>query len=248
MKCLIVSDIHYALKQYDWVTQISEKFDLVIIAGDLLDLASIVDRDVQAVVALKYFSRIEQKTRLMVSSGNHDTKETFEDGEQTALWLQGGRSKATAVDGDSVVIDDMLITVCPWWDGEQGKEKVRQLIEADSKKDKKSWVWVYHSPPNEAPVSWTGQAHFGDDQLNEWIRQYRPHMVFCGHVHQSPFRNGGNWIHVEGGTFTFNAGKQLGPIPAFLVWDTDSNQVTWVSQAGTERVKLETPIEKEVLA
>ncbi len=248
MKVLIVSDLHYALKQYDWVTQMSEKFDLVIIAGDLLDLSSIVDREVQSVIALKYLSKIQAGARLVVSSGNHDCLEELKDREQAALWLQKGRGEMTAVDGDSVMIDDMLVTVCPWWDGEHGRELVRKQIEADAAKEKKNWIWIYHAPPQDSPVSWTGKTHFGDTYLNEWIKEFKPQMVFCGHVHQSPFRNGGSWIHEEEGAFTFNAGKQLGPIPSFLVWDTDGNQVTWVSQAGTERVTLSSPIEKEVLA
>jgi len=34
MKCLLVSDLHYALKQYDWITNVSKDFDVVVIAGD----------------------------------------------------------------------------------------------------------------------------------------------------------------------------------------------------------------------
>jgi predicted phosphodiesterase len=42
MKCLVVADLHYSLPQYDWVVNVAEQFDLVIIAGDHLDLSSLV--------------------------------------------------------------------------------------------------------------------------------------------------------------------------------------------------------------
>lgn len=38
MKILIVSDIHYSLKQFDWLLKVAHNFDLIVIAGDLLDV------------------------------------------------------------------------------------------------------------------------------------------------------------------------------------------------------------------
>ena len=39
MKALIAADLHYNLRQYDWLLQAAAGYDLVIVAGDLLDLA-----------------------------------------------------------------------------------------------------------------------------------------------------------------------------------------------------------------
>ena len=33
MKILISSDLHYRLKQFDWLINVSEKYDMVILAG-----------------------------------------------------------------------------------------------------------------------------------------------------------------------------------------------------------------------
>ena len=40
MKVLVVSDLHYTLKQLDWVTMVAGEFDLVVMAGDFLDIGS----------------------------------------------------------------------------------------------------------------------------------------------------------------------------------------------------------------
>ena len=49
-----MSDLHYCLPQLDWVVQVAPKFDLVVLAGDCLDVSSAVPLDVQAVVVRRY--------------------------------------------------------------------------------------------------------------------------------------------------------------------------------------------------
>ena len=40
MKCLLVSDLHYKLKHFDWLVTVAEYFDCIIIAGDQIDARS----------------------------------------------------------------------------------------------------------------------------------------------------------------------------------------------------------------
>jgi Icc-related predicted phosphoesterase len=87
-------------------------------------------------------------------------------------------------------------------------------------------------------VSWTGKGYFGDPILADCIRRYRPELVFCGHVHQSPFRPDGSWVDRVGEAWVFNAGRQLGPEPAFFELDLEAMTVRWRSQAGEEIVDL----------
>jgi predicted MPP superfamily phosphohydrolase len=72
MRILLVSDLHYTLKQLDWVVAVASDYDLVVVAGDHLDIASIVEPDAQIAVVLEYLSRIAAKTRVVACSGNHD--------------------------------------------------------------------------------------------------------------------------------------------------------------------------------
>ena len=72
MRCLIVADLHYSLPQFDWVVNSADQFDVVIMAGDHLDLSSAVDMRAQVVVVRKYMELIRNKTQLIVCSGNHD--------------------------------------------------------------------------------------------------------------------------------------------------------------------------------
>ena len=40
MRILLVSDLHYTLKQFDWVASVASEYDLVVVAGDSLSIAS----------------------------------------------------------------------------------------------------------------------------------------------------------------------------------------------------------------
>ncbi len=238
MKCLVVADLHYALKQWDWVHHVAEQFDLVIIAGDLLDLGSLVDRESQSIVVLKYLDRIVRKKPLLVCSGNHDGTDHNSENETIATWLLEAREAGTLVDGDFWEKDECLFTICPWWDGHVTRKEVGELIARDAARPKKRWIWIYHSPPDQTKVSWTGKTFAGDPYLVEWIQQYKPDMVLSGHIHQSPFRNEGSWIDKVNGTWVFNTGRQIGPEPAFILLDLENNQATWTSQAGQETMAL----------
>src|SRR6187399_7743 len=101
MRILFVADLHYTLRQFDWLAANAGDYDLVVIGGDLLDLGSALDFDVQIVVVEKYLHQIRQKTRLLVSSGNHDGDSRNAANESVAQWLQDCRMQDLFVDGDS---------------------------------------------------------------------------------------------------------------------------------------------------
>ena len=49
MKMLFAADLHYTLKQLDWLVANAGLYDLAVIVGDLLDLGAALDFDVQIV-------------------------------------------------------------------------------------------------------------------------------------------------------------------------------------------------------
>lgn len=242
MRILVVADLHYSLKQFDWVAGVASDYDLVVVAGDLLDLAGHADLDTQIVVVLKYLDRIRSRAPLIVSSGNHDGDTKNEENEFIAEWLLRARKENLHVDGDSVMLTDDLFTVCPWWDGPVTREAMRAFIDREREKPRKRWFWLHHAPPDGSPVSWTGRDHYGDAYLNEIIATHRPHFIFSGHAHHSPFRKNGSWIDKIDDTWVFNPGHEMGALPSYIVVDLERMQATWVSSMRTERVDLTAPL------
>ncbi len=238
MRVLLASDLHYQLRQYDWLIAVAPQFDAVVIAGDHLDASLAVPGAVQIVALRASFAAIAQRSRLLVCSGNHDLNARSLAGEKTADWLAAARGDALAVDGDSMELGDTLFTVCPWWDGPQARADVEALLERAAGRRRGRWVWVYHAPPL-GPLSWTGKRHFGDSLLPDLIERHAPSAVLCGHIHEAPFKRDGGWADKLGNTWLFNPGRQIGEVPAHVVIDFSQGLASWISLAGFEERALD---------
>lgn len=239
MRILLVSDLHYRLPQLDWLVRVAPSFDLVVLAGDHLDISSAVSLDAQCVVILQYLSMLRAAGNVAVSSGNHDLTGPDSRGEQAALWLAEARLAGVPTDGDSLLLDDTLVTICPWWDGPEGRAALDAQLAADAARRPARWVWVYHWPPLGSPTCWTGRRDYGDASLVDWIKQHQPDMVLTGHVHQPPFKPDGAWADRIGDTWVFNAGHQIGPVPAHIEIDLTAGSASWRSMLGTEDLRLD---------
>ncbi len=239
MKILVVSDLHYRLKQFDWLNSQAGHCDAMIIAGDMLDISSHLDLGVQIVVMKKYLKNIGEKIPLLVCSGNHDGNEKNENDEYIAPWLQEARDKQVYVDGDNVFFGSTLITIFPWWDGDVTKQEVAEQIKQSSQLEYEKWIWIYHAPPDNSLTSWVGKRFIGDAELNKWIEQYQPDMVVTGHIHESPFKTDGSWVDQLGKTWIFNAGSHIGDVPAHIILDIEAMSAEWYSLAGNDSRQLE---------
>lgn len=239
MRVLLVSDLHYTLPQLDWVVKVAPDFDLVVLAGDSLDIASAVPLDAQSVVILRYLNLLKERTQVAVSSGNHDLTGPDDKGEQCALWLAGARKAGVPTDGDSLAVgDDTLVTICPWWDGPLGRAALEARLAADEARRPARWIWIYHWPPLGSPTCWTGKRHYGDTEVGAWIERFQPDFMLAGHVHEPPFKPAGAWADRIGTTWIFNAGRQIGPVPAHIELDLDQGSATWRSLMGEESLQL----------
>jgi Icc-related predicted phosphoesterase len=237
MKLLFVADLHYSLKQFDWLAAHAAECDLLIIGGDLLDLAGALDLEVQTVVVEKYLHRLRGQVRVLVSSGNHDGDHRDAAGESRARWLTELKGERLHVDGESVDVAGVRFTVCPWWDGPISQAEVERQLECAQPAEGVPWIWVYHAPP-EGPLSWTGKGFVGDAVLSGWIERFGPRMVLCGHIHNAPFYEQGAWSDRIGRTWVFNPGRQPGGAPTALRIDLERWEAEWSSATGSERRAL----------
>jgi Icc-related predicted phosphoesterase len=238
LRILLVSDLHYTLPQLDWVVRVAPRFDLVVLAGDSLDISSSVPLEAQAVVIVRYLSLLKAAAPVVIASGNHDLTGPDQRGEQCALWLAAARAAGVPIDGDSWRRGETLVTVCPWWDGPLGRAALESQLAAAAAQRPAHWLWVYHWPPLGSPTCWTGKRHYGDAELGGWIERHRPDIVLTGHVHEPPFKPAGSWADRIGPTWVFNAGRQIGPVPAHIEIDLDARRATWRSMLGEEALRL----------
>jgi Icc-related predicted phosphoesterase len=247
MRCLFVADLHYSLPQFDWLSKAAARYDLVVLAGDALDVASSVDYRAQTLVVRKYLQRVAGITRLIVCSGNHDLDSRSDTGEKVARWIDDIRALKIATDGDSIVVGDTLFTICPWWDGPAVRAGLIAQLEADAQHRRGlRWVWIHHAPPLNSPTSWSGNRSLGDADLKQWISQHSPDIVVSGHIHQSPFVNEGSWVDRLGVTWVFNGGHELGAMPPHIALETTAMEAIWISSMGMQKVRLDEPLQRPI--
>src|ERR1700692_2339547 len=155
MRCLVVADLHYSLPQFDWLLSAAPQFDLVIFAGDALNIGSSVDFRAQIVVVKKYLALLSGLTRVILCSGNHDLDGRNPEGEKISKWVL--EVLGIACDGDSLTIGDTLFTVCPWCDGPLLNARLNDQLEQAPARGLKHWIWVHHAQPANSPTSWGGK-------------------------------------------------------------------------------------------
>lgn len=233
MRVLLVSDLHYDLRKLDWVLEQAEPRTLLVLAGDLLDVAGRVPLDAQITVVLAYLERMAARTEVVVCSGNHDLDSRDPSGEKATRWLQEARAAGVTVDGDSTEVDGWLVTSCAWWEGPATLAALQSGLALAAGRRTGPWLWVWHGPP-EGPLAWTGSRWYGDPELPALVEQHRPDVVLTGHVHQAPYTDAGSWHARLGDTWLFNAGHQRGPVPSHVRLDLDAGQADWWSYAGTD--------------
>jgi Icc-related predicted phosphoesterase len=239
VRLLQVSDLHYTLPQFDWVLDQATDFDAVVVAGDSLDLASPVALESQIVVVRTYLRRLAERATTVVCSGNHDLTARNHHREKHAPWVSELSGDGLVTDWDAVDIGDCRITVCPWWDGPQTRADVdAQLDTANAGAEHMRQIWIYHFPPDNAQVSWVGRRHIGDRDLNDWIDRHQPDLVLTGHIHDSPFKDGGSWLSRLGSACVINPGHAPGPIPAHAIVDTVSGAAEWWSPFARDNDQL----------
>ena len=244
MRCLVVADLHYSLPQLDRLVSAAPQFDLVIFAGDALDIGSIVDFRTQILVVKKYLALLAATTRVILCSGNHDLDGRNAEGEKVSRWISEVRELGIACDGDSFSIGDTTFTVCPWWDGPLIKQRLVDQLRDAAAGRKRRWIWAHHAPPADSPTSWGGKRFFGDVELVQWIKQYQPSMVISGHVHQSPFIGDGSWFDRLGQTWVFNTGLQPGRPPTYIVLDLDEDKAFWLAAGEAQWIDLNAPLQR----
>lgn len=238
MKMLLVSDLHYALPHFDWVLDRASEFDAVVLAGDHLDVSSLVPLESQIVAVRTYIRKIAEVTRVVVCSGNHDLTARNGHDEKHAPWLEGIDHAGVFGDWQSLDTSGARVSVCPWWDGPATRDDVGRKLADDGIGRPARWVWIYHFPPDGVPVSWIGSRHVGDSDLNAWIDAHQPDLVLSGHIHDAPFRDDGSWISKIGSSWVINVGRSAGPIPAHAIIDLAGGTATWWSAHGTDEQTL----------
>jgi predicted MPP superfamily phosphohydrolase len=111
MRILHGADLHARWRWYDWIAARADRFDLVAIAGDLVDM--IDDRNLEA-----HIREVSDRIRSMpgtlaICSGNHDVflEQSVNPEVESPTCIQQLRRDRVSVDGDSFLLEHGRIEV-----------------------------------------------------------------------------------------------------------------------------------------
>jgi DNA repair exonuclease SbcCD nuclease subunit len=110
MKILITADLHYRGHWFRWLAEQGGNYDLVFIAGDLLDMFHRVPKIEQAREVTGWLRELAKVTRVAVSSGNHDDagRQVTIDRAPAYEWLVAlGREPKVITDGATDTVNDL---------------------------------------------------------------------------------------------------------------------------------------------
>ena len=125
MRCLVVADLHYSLPQFDWLLAAAPEFDVVIFAGDALDIGSFVDFRAQILVAEEIFvAAVGHDTGNLLLGQSRPRRPQRRRREDRALGSARCASSASPATVTTSRSATSLFTVCPWWDGPLVKQRL----------------------------------------------------------------------------------------------------------------------------
>lgn len=223
MKALLLSDLHCDPAKLDWVAEHAGAFDVVAVAGDLLNIFSSVDPSEQQETVLRWKKRIlAAGSSLVWCSGNHD----FFHGEDSPIvraspdWMTGSDRNFVG-DGATELLTTksgtLAVTTIPWpvtgadvsVEGHPVAfvDHIQSLLEAGKRlQQDHPWLVLIHEPPIETKLSvdyFAGEARFTRTLIETWAPDWSLH----GHIHESFAAVGGSFSDRLETTTCFNAGQ-----------------------------------------
>ncbi len=179
LRLIVLTDIHGAYSRVDEILDREERFDAVVLGGDLTTMGSATE----ARGALERFQR--HGMPLFVVAGNMDPPDL------DVLFATSGVS----LNGKGVLIDDVGIfgvSAAPFsplhTPNEISEEEIHRRAERGwSQVASARWrVFVPHAPPfnTKVDVVYSGE-HVGSRSVRTFIEHRQPDLTLCGHIHEA---------------------------------------------------------------
>lgn len=237
MKVLLISDLHF--RWFDWVRAQAPQFDLVAIAGDLLDGDAKIPEIEQIAGAKDLITELTSQTQVAICSGNHDCEaEVFNGKSPFCLWMSELKTAGLVTDGRSRLVgagNDRLVVTALHFDVLAGfsqcqtvvtaRRNQKLLLQGKAVREKLQipWLILHHSP-----VASGGRPTYAEVNAGKMIRDFSPDYLFSGHNHDFPYRFAGAWSAQYSKTRFFCAGQCLGASsPNHIVLDTSQSRAQW---------------------
>ncbi len=229
MNILLLADLHSERAWYRWVLAESPRFDLVCIAGDLVDMFQPFDSQIDFLREEWLPAFIRCGKPLAICSGNHD--------HAIVPWLSMISHGNIIGDGQNQLLtmpagEKLVITTCPYfWSFNDSHPDILSFWRTGARlreQQNAQWLVLNHEPPEQFSPERV------INKLGLWIERFAPDYVSSGHFHESPAVLG-RFCKRVGATWCFNSGCVGGTlIPNYIILNTTEGTAEWKAQTSTE--------------
>jgi hypothetical protein len=232
MKLLITADLHYRLHLFRWLIDQARDFDLICIAGDLLDMFASETRQEQAREITRLVRELADFVPVAVCSGNHDNGGRLVSHDRAAVygWLiELGTHRNIITDGSTRKLENLIVTTVPYHCSRQEKSIWLDRGSTIRRQTGMPWIVLHHVPAK------TGSGISGEEsEAEELLAIYQPDYFVSGNDHAFPYTTGQSWKQKLGKVTLLVPGQLLSaPLPNHIKLDTESRELSWHTASET---------------
>jgi predicted MPP superfamily phosphohydrolase len=232
MKLLITADLHYRIHWFRWLIKQAHDFDLICIAGDLLDMFRSETRMEQAREVRPLLEQLANVVPVALCSGNHDNAGRLVAYDRASLyeWLIDlGTHRNIITDGSTRKLENLIVTTIPYHCSRQEKSIWLDRGSTIRRQTGIPWIVLHHVPAK------TSLGISGDEsEAAELLTTYRPDYFVSGHDHAFPYATGQSWNQKLGDSRLLVPGQLLGAsTPNYIALNTESGELSWHTASDT---------------
>jgi hypothetical protein len=203
VRLLLTAELGKNPDWFSWLDEGAENYDLVVIAGDFLDVFRPEPFNVQIAQAEMFLRSLAQKTCVAISSGNHDTVDCVAPSPRGPVptWMAGLDSIDTLVsDGVTSVIREQLIVSSLSYISTVDRKRswLAQAAELRKKTDLPWLVIHHHSPVLE------GSANPEEFSAGKLLKEFGPTLWIAGCFFDDAPARPFNWIQTVNKSVVLN--------------------------------------------
>ncbi len=181
MNILLLADLHSQRPWYRWVLAELVGYDLVCVAGDLIDMFKPLDGQIDFLRDEWLPAFIRSGKSLAVCSGNHD--------HAIVPWLSMISHGNVIGDGQTQFVttptgERLIVTTCPYqWSFSESDRDMLSLWRTGARlreQQNAQWLVLHHEPPEQFSPERV------INKLGLWIERFAPDYVSSGHFHEAP--------------------------------------------------------------
>jgi predicted MPP superfamily phosphohydrolase len=232
MRLLLTADLHYRIHWFRWLIEKVPDFDLVCVAGDLLDMFRSETRIEQSAEITRLIRELAGIVPVAICSGNHDNAGRLVSHDRASVYgwfIELGTHSNIITDGSTRKLENLIVTAIPYHCSRQEKSIWLDRGSTIRRQTGMPWIVLHHVPGK------TGSGVSAEElEAAELLAAYRPDYFVSGHDHAFPYATGQSWNQKLGESLLMVPGQLLrASLPNYIKLDTESGELSWHTASET---------------